>query len=300
MTSELLIAEDEDGWDKMLYEHFRLRDRGEPWVWEVKRALEHNHKMQVEGIQKRADISAKMYVIVEQEKALAKEEKLRIRDEKHKARKSRRLARRGLTESEIQQKLYPQIKQTVTQDGPAETDEEGKRGQEEASQPKTEQQWRKRGDKYKTSEELRLLYEASLRPKTDEEIAKIKEARAKRKEEESLRKAEKIKRKEENAAFWEQKLNNQARKSTNEPLGSEKSNDLDKNALSLELPMLPRKQDEWTTEAYNDSLKLSPILEELQKARDLASDELSKEDKTGPHNLDTLRPLLIKEKTKTP
>lgn len=232
--------------------------------------------MQVEGIQKRADISAKMYAIVEQEKALAEEEKLGIRDEKHKARKARRLARRGLTVSEIQEQLYPQIKQTITQDGPAETDEEGKRVQEDAGQPKMEQQWRKRGDKYKTSEELRLLHEASLRPKTDEEKAKIKEARVKRKEEESLRKAEKRKRKEENAAFWEQKLNTQARNSTNERLGSERSKHLDKNAVSPKPPALPRKQDEWTTEAYSDSLKLSPILEELQKARDLASERRRK------------------------
>ncbi len=236
--------------------------------------------MQVEIIQKRADVSAKMYAIVEQEKALAEKEKLRIRDEKHKARKARRLARRGLTDSEIQEKLCPQIKQTITQDRPAETNEEGKRGQEEAGQPKMEHQWRKRGDKYKTSEELRLLYEASLRPKTDEEIAKIKEARAKRKEEESLRKAEKKKRQEENAAFWEQKLKSQAKNSTNERLGSERSKHLDKNAVSLKPPVLPRKQDEWTTEAYNDSLKLSPILEELQKARDLASER--RRNKTRP------------------
>lgn len=126
LASELPIARDEDEWDQILYEHFELNDvdpEEKPWEREVKQALAKNHKLHVKAIQKRTDISAKMYAIFEQEKALAEEEKLRIRDEKHKARKARRLARRGLTELEIQEKLYPQIKETITRDPPTEKEE---------------------------------------------------------------------------------------------------------------------------------------------------------------------------------
>ncbi|CAF9926386.1 MAG: hypothetical protein ALECFALPRED_003430 [Alectoria fallacina] len=225
LTSEISIAEDEDDWDQILYNRFGMDymdTEGEPWDREVKRASDRNHKLQVEAIKKRADVAAEMYAIVEQEKALAEEQKLRKRDEKHKATKARRLARRGWTEPDIQEKLYPQTEKTVTRDSLAETQKNSNPVQEEARKPNTELQWRKRGDKYKTSDELKQLYEASFKPKTDEEMARIKEARARRKEEESERKAEKWKRKQENIAFWEQKLNNKAEDSTNKRLGSEK------------------------------------------------------------------------------
>lgn len=195
LTREIPIAEDEDEWDQILCEHFGLdyeEPQEDPWQREVKQAFDENHRVQIAAINKRADISAKMYAIVEQEKALAEKEKLRIRDEKHKARKARRLARRGLSELMIHEKLYPQ-----------------------------DEKWRKRGDKYHTSDELRRLYEASLRPKTDEERAKIKEARVIRKEEEAIRRAKKMKRKQE-AIARQQKLNNQAEHSTNERLNSER------------------------------------------------------------------------------
>ena len=211
LTGEIPTAEDESEWDEILYQHFGM-DYGDPketpWDFEVKRAFDKNHRLQVEATQKRADVSAKMYAIVEQEKALVAEEKLRIRDEKHKASKARRLARRGLSESEIREKLYPQIEGSVTRGALAETVEVLKQGQEEVPRPNTE--WRERGYKYNTSDELRRLREASLRPKTAEEIAKVKEARARRKEEEAARKAEKMRRKQENSASW-QTLNNEKR-----------------------------------------------------------------------------------------
>lgn len=126
-TNEIPIAENEDEWDDILYEHFGLRVRDpqeDPWDREVNRAFNRNHKLQVEAIQKRADTAAEMYRIVEQEKVLAEEERLKIRDEKHKARKARRLARRGLNESEIQEKLYPQTKDTFTRAGLVESEED--------------------------------------------------------------------------------------------------------------------------------------------------------------------------------
>lgn len=132
LAGELSIAEDEEEWDHILHDHFGLNyvdPEEQSWEREVKQALEKSHKLHVKAIQKKADISANMYAILEQEKALAEEEKLRIRDEKHKARKARRLARRGLTEPEIQKKLYPQIEETITRDPPAKT--EGDSTQEE-------------------------------------------------------------------------------------------------------------------------------------------------------------------------
>lgn len=252
LTSELPTAADEDEWDEILDEQFESDCRGpevHPWQHEVQRALDSNHKLQVEAIQKRADISANMYTIQEQEKALAEEEKLRIRDKKHKATKARRLARRGLTESEVQERLYPQI----------EDKEVAKQGQEEARQPKMKQEWRLRGGKYKTSDELRRIKEASLRPKTDAEIAKIKEARARRKEEESEKKAEKLNRKQENASFWEQKLN-KATHSTNKRLGSEKQAKPPK-------PGVVRRND---YESIQPQPEIPPLLDELVESRKAA------------------------------
>lgn len=301
-TNEIPIAENEDEWDDILYEHFGLRVRDpqeDPWDREVNRAFNRNHKLQVEAIQKRADTAAEMYRIVEQEKVLAEEERLKIRDEKHKARKARRLARRGLNESEIQEKLYPQTKDTFTRAGLVESEEVLKQGQEEARQPNTEQIWRKTGNKYKTSDELKQLREASLRPKTDEEIAKIKEARATRKEEEAAKRAEKMKRRQENAAFWEQKLSNQAKPSMNERLASEKLSDLNEKTLSMKppSPQLARKIDYSSIQAQSEIL---PLLEEPRKARGLTSDARWREDKAKTQRLDTIRPSLFKQRTHNP
>ena len=282
LTDELSIAEDEDQWDQILYEHFSLdyRDHQEdPWEREVKRAIDKNHKSQVEAIQKRADIAAEMYAIVEKEKALAEEEKWRIRDEKHKARKARRLGRRGSTEPEIQEKLCTQTERTVKQDGPSETEEVPKEGQEGVRQPGTEQVWRKRGDKYRTSDELRRLYEASLLPRTDEEIAKIKQARARRKEEESERKAEKQRRKQEIAALCDQSLNEKAKHSTIERAA---------RRIRMDYSNIQRQT------------KASPLLKELQEASGVALDTAWSAEKPGHHRLNTIRPSLFNQKFKTP
>lgn len=260
LTSELPIAEDEDRWDRILYEHFGLdyRDPEEkPWGLEITRALGENHKLQREAIKKRTNISAEMFTILEQEKALAEEEKSRIRDEKHKASKARRLARRGLTESEIQEKLYPQSEKIFTRDAPTETEKVPKQDHG-ARQPNLDLTRRKRGDKYKTPEELKRIYEASLLPKTDEEIAKIKETRARRKEEESRRKAEKRKRIQEDAAFREQQLDNKAKHSSQKRRGSENQKDLDE-----------RQTDYGSIQQQPE---LPPRLGELQRASRLAPD----------------------------
>ncbi len=297
LTGEISIAEDEDVWDHILYEHFALDFRDsleQSWEREVKRAFDHNHKRQTDAIQKRADTSAEMYAIVEQEKTLATEEKLRIRDEKHKKMKARRLARRGLTESEIQEKLYPPVQKTVTRDAPTTIDKLPEQSQEEVRQPDTEQKSRRRGDKYKTPEELQQLYEASLRPKTEEEIAKIKEARAQRKEEESERKAQKLKRKQENAAFWTQKFN-EAEGSTYNRLGMGTQGESNNQAASPRppVPQIVRRMN-------SGSLQRQPGISPLPTASGLVSDARNSLDETGAQNLGIIRPSLFKHNFKNP
>ena len=309
LAKELPFAQDEEEWDHILYELAGMDSRNllEPrWHHEVKQAIDDNHRLQVGAIQKRADVSAKMYAIVEKEKALAQEEKLRIRDEKHKAYKARRLVRKGLGDSDIQNGLDSQMEKTVILDALTMTEdvlnqdqqevrplcrkvillkraarekEVLNQGQQEARPPYrgevnepittkevlnqgrqedqslyTEKKMRKRSDNFKTPDELKQLYEASLRPKTDEEIAKIKDARARRKEEESERKAQKLKRKQEaahmnrqkathmnkqEAAHMEQKVNEEVEDPTNKRVGLKEVEGLDEALLFSKPPVDP-------------------------------------------------------------
>ena len=265
MTSETLVAEDEDEWDKILYQYFGLDHAGEqPWEREVKRAFDKVHQMQVGAIRKRVSLSAKMFAIVEQEKALAEEEKLRLRDEKQKTGKARGLTRRGLTEAEIQERLYSQKQDHSTQREPVEIQEVPLQGQEEIRQPSTQVEWRKGGNKHLTPDELRQLHGASGRPKTDEERAMIKEARAVRKEEEAARKTEKIKRKQKAIGVSKDKLSILAKHSSNRQLSSEGQEDLDEKAPSV------GHADPQVAETIGYSStqlpELPPLLEELEKA----------------------------------
>ncbi len=297
LAGEIPIAKDEDVWDRILYEHFALNFRDpleQPWEREVKRAFDDNHKMQVDAIQKRADMSARMSAIVEQEKTLVIEEKLRIRDEKHKKIKARRLARRGWTESEIQEKLYPPVQKTVIHDAPTTIDEVPEQSRGEVRRPDTEQKSRRRGDKYQTPEELKQLYEASLRPKTEEEIAKIKEARATRKEEESERKAQKLKRKQEKAAFESHKFK-EAEGSAYNRVGMGTQGELDSQAASPTPPFarVVRRMD------YG-SIQRQPEMSPLPTASGLVSDARSSWVESGAQNLGVVRPSLFKHNSKNP
>ena len=234
MTSEALVAEDEDEWDSILHQHFGLDYAGEEsWQREVKRASDNVHQLQAGAIQKRVNLSAKMFAIVEQEKALAEEEKLRLSDEKHKTWEARQLARRGLTEKEIQERPQSQEQDHSTQHERVEIHEMPQQGQEHIRQPSTQVEWRKREDKHFATDESRQLHEASGQPKTDEERAMIKEARAMRKEEKAARKAEKIKRKQKAIGPSKEKLSASAKHSTNRQLSSGGQEGLDTKASSL-------------------------------------------------------------------
>ena len=292
LASELPFAEDEDEWDHILYENFRLGSEDpseEPWQREVELAIKNLNEVRNEAVQRRVDISAEMYAIVEQEKALAEAEKMRIRDEKHKVRKARRLARRGWTESEIQEKLYPQTEKPVASDAKITTEDVPKHGQEEVQRPYREHEWRIRSDKYKTPEELKQIYEASLRPKTDEEIAKIKEQRAIRKNERAERKAQKLKRKQEIAASSEQRVNQEAAGSTKKRLGANILGDLNGKPLSLkppEPPVFPGAR----RIVLQPQPDVSALSEEPQEPSGLISDTRWRADKVGAQNLSVLRP----------
>ena len=306
LAKELPFAQDEEEWDHILYELAGVDSRNllEPrWHHEVKQAIDDNHRLQVGAIQKRADVSAKMYAIVEKEKALAQEEKLRIRDEKRGAYKARRLVRKGLGDSDIQKGLDSQMEKTVVLDAPTMTEdvlnqdqqevrplcrkvillkkaapekEVLKQGRQEDQSLYTEKKIRKRSDNFKTPDELKQLYEASLRPKTDEEIAKIKDARARRKEEESERKAQKLKRKQEaahmnrqeaahmnkqEAAHMEQKVNEEVEDPTTERVGPKEVEGLDEALLFSKPPVDPvaRRMD---TQLQPE---VSPLLEEPRR-----------------------------------
>lgn len=264
LTGEILVAEDEDEWDKILHQHFGLDHAGEqPWEREVKRASDKVHQMQAEALQKRSNLAAKMFAIVEQEKALAEEEKLRLRDEKHKTREARQLARRGLTEKEIQERLDSQKQDHSTQREPVEIQEVPQR-QEEIRQPSTQTEWRKGGNGHFTPDESRQFREASGRLKTVEERAMIKEARAIRKEEEPAKKAEKIRRKQQAIGASKEKPSDLAEHPTNRQLSSEGQEDLDAKASSLGRP---NPQVDGTIGHSSTQLpELPPLLEELEKA----------------------------------
>ncbi|KAM0803826.1 hypothetical protein BDR22DRAFT_838018 [Usnea florida] len=264
LASETLVAEDEDEWDNILRQHFGLDHAGEqPWQREVKLASDKVHQMQVETIQKRVSLSAKMFAIVEQEKALAEEEKLRLRDEKHKTRKASQLARRALTEIEVQERPCSQEQDHSTQHKPAEIQDVPQEGQEEVRQPGTQVEWRKGGHKHFTPDESRLLYEASGRPKTDEERAKIMEARAMRKEEKAAKKAEKIKKKQKAIGASKEKLSSLDKHSVNRQLSSEGQEDLDAKASSLGDP--DARVDGTTAYSNSQVPESSLLLEKLEE-----------------------------------
>ena len=82
---------------------------------------------------------------------------------------------------------------------------------------------RKNSDMFETRDELKQLYEGSLRPKTDEEIAKVEDVRARRNEGESEMKAQKLKRKQEATKRWR----------------PEEAEDLDEALGSVKLPVDP-------------------------------------------------------------
>ena len=266
LANELLFAQDEEAWDHILYELAGLDSRNllEPrWLHEVKQAIDDNRQLRIRAIQKRADVSAKMHAIVEEETALAQEQKLRIRNKKHKAYKARRLATKGLGDSKIQKGLDSQMEETVILDAPTMTEavldqdqqevrppyreevtlkkltpakEVSNRGQQEDRPPYTEEGMRKRSDMFNTPDELKQLYEGSLRPKTDEEIAKIEDARARRKEE-SERKAQKLKQKQEKTAYMEQRVNEEVEGPTNKQGGPQEAEGLDEALGFLKPPV---------------------------------------------------------------
>ena len=323
LANECLIAQDEDEWDQLHYEDFGL-DYGQadeqPWEYEVKRALDTNHQQQVDAIRKRTNIAAKMYAIVEQEKALAKKEK----DGKKQARWARWLARRRLSEIDLQETLHPQPEETIREvevfPSPGETFKKpvSDQSHEEVHQPDMGQVSRKRSANFKTRDEIRQLLEATLRPRTDEEVAKIKEARIKRREEKRELKAQKSKRRQEDAAVHEQALRRKGEEriwKAQKPW-SEQGNiwelrlkiDEEERARKAEYRRQERGEF-WEQTLHRDGKGstnnqqgsyISRLQEELQKASDPVSDTRLGADQTEDQAHGVFRPSLLREEPKNP
>ena len=97
----------EDGWDRILFDKFGLKDEGMSWSHEIKLAHKENHSLQAIAIERRINIAARMQQIVDQEKQLAVEERQRIQDEKRQRYKIRREIRRRETIPSIEQGEIP-------------------------------------------------------------------------------------------------------------------------------------------------------------------------------------------------
>ena len=282
LANELRFAQDEEVWDHILYELAGLGSRNllEPrWLHEVQQAIDDNRRLRTRAIQKRADVSAKMHAIVEEERALAQEQKLRIRDEKHKAYKARRLATKGPGDSEIQKGLDSKMEETVILDAPTMTEAVLDQDQQDVRPPYTEEGMRKRSDKFNTPDELKQLYEGSSRPKTDEEIAKIEDARARRKEE-SERKAQKLKQKQEKTAYMEQRVNEEVEGPTNMQVGPQGAEGLDEALGFLKPPvdLAARRMD----------IQLQPEVLPLQEEPQSEWSARRRVDRRGDLHLDVL------------
>ena len=159
------------------------------------------------------------------------------------------------------------------------TEEVLNQGRQEDRAPYTEEGMRKRSDKFKTLDELKQLYE-SIRPKTDEEITKIEDARARRKEEESERKAQKLKQKQEKTAYLEQRVNEEVEGPTHKQVGSEEAEGLNEALSLLEPPvdLVVRRMDPQLQP------EVLPLLEEPR--RELSARR--RVDRRGDLNLDVL------------
>lgn len=207
LSEQLPVAIDEDKWDQILSGHFGLEEESQ-WSYELRLAIRENASLQAAATQKRTDIAAKMFSIMQQEKALALEEKLSLRDEMEKRKKARRLERRGLatpvTEDSINQSKTATVgadsrigekEETISEDPlPAET----------APEPIVRDK-----ERFQTKQELENIRAASAAIRSEEEVAEIKAARAKRKEEKAEIKAAKAQRKTQSIEFWQQKLGRQ-------------------------------------------------------------------------------------------
>ena len=285
LATECLIAQDEDEWDQLHYENFGL-DYGQAdeqsWEYEVKLAFDTNRQQQFDALRKRADIAAEMYAIIEQEKALAKKEK----DEKKQARWARWLARRKLTEIENQETLHPQPEETIREvevyPSPGETFRKPVPDQsyEEGHQPDMEQVSHKRSANFKTRDETRHLYEASLLPRTDEEIAKIKEARIRRRDEKREWKAQKSKRRQENAAVHEQALR---RKEEERQWKVQKPKRRQENA-AIQQHALGRKEDEreWEAQSPWSEPENAAVQEQALRRKGVEAQKPWSEHENGP------------------
>ncbi len=188
LAEQIPIAQTEDKWDDIIFKVFGLEEvTGSAWSHELHQAIHENQNLQTSAIQKRADLSARMHSIVEQEKMLAAEEEQLMKKEKYQRIKDRRLARK--------ENPTPVVEQERLLDSA------------EAAPDKLKPDMAVHDkDHYKTREEIEQMGAENEHSRTDEEVADIKSARVRRREERLKQKSEKAKRQAENVLFWRNKL----------------------------------------------------------------------------------------------
>lgn len=206
LEEQLPLAMHEDEWDKILFDHFGLKE-SHLWTSELRLAINQNASLQAAAVQKRTDLAARMHAIVEQEKALALEEKLRLRDEKHKQRKARRLARRkdavpaaeqdkALQSADLMVKAIEPAEKVLQEMKPMVTVPDETMPEVVVGDTK----------KIQTREGLEMVRAGHILPRSEEEFEGIRAARARRKEDRAKAKANKMKRKAESVQYWQDKL----------------------------------------------------------------------------------------------
>lgn len=96
MEDQISYAEDENEWDRLLWENCDVKMdlwQDKSWGKAIKVAISENVELTYAHSRRRLEIIEKMHEIVNKEKALAEEEQQVMRDEKLKRRKERQLAR---------------------------------------------------------------------------------------------------------------------------------------------------------------------------------------------------------------
>lgn len=221
LTEQLPIAVDEDKWDQILYDRFGLEEESQ-WSYELRLAIRDNACLQAAATQKRTDIAAKMFSIMQKEKALAHEEKLRLRGEKDTRKKARRLERRGVATTMMEESTDHSKTAAVNVDSRVSESDNTVSNNTMPTETAPEPLVRDK-EKFLTKDQLKEIRAASAEIRSEEKVAEIKAARAKRKEAASEAKAKKAQKKAESIDFWQQKLGKHSSYTTVTPAWSSSS-----------------------------------------------------------------------------
>ncbi|KAI4120644.1 MAG: hypothetical protein LQ338_006868 [Usnochroma carphineum] len=90
------LAEDEDEWDRILWEHHQVstHDNGARWISATREALTNVKRVHQINTAKRMHIAQRMFYILQEQERLVDQERLERRNRRHQAYKARRMQRR--------------------------------------------------------------------------------------------------------------------------------------------------------------------------------------------------------------